>query len=247
MISRNVPEAEKKLMILFTLARVGPCTAEQLLQFMAEYGLMDYFTLQLTLYDLEALNQAERRVHPYGELFGVTTVGAYTVEQFERRIPASFRDTVNLQADRWRERFYLEQQATAEVVTVPGGKAVHLLLLQDDRLLLEVRMPVPGGDKATLYLQRRWREAACDAYQLALHLLSADCPDEAPPMPDDTAAEQRGEGDVLLHLNCGTGDMALAVEDMKTAAWCVHRWAQIGQEVLGAVLELLHLSLQQEE
>ena len=41
MISRKTPDLENKLLILFSVDEMGPLTSLQLLQFLAEYGLMD--------------------------------------------------------------------------------------------------------------------------------------------------------------------------------------------------------------
>ena len=44
---KHIPETENRLMILYTLRQLGPGTATQLLQAMAEGDLMNYITMQL--------------------------------------------------------------------------------------------------------------------------------------------------------------------------------------------------------
>ena len=46
---KHIPETENRLLILYTLRSLGPVTAMQLLQAMAEGDLMNYITMQLAL------------------------------------------------------------------------------------------------------------------------------------------------------------------------------------------------------
>lgn len=249
MINRSVPEMEYKLMILYALVRLGPCTADQLLQFMAEYELVDYFTMQLSISDMEEQGQVALKAHPFGDLLTITDSGVYTVEEFDRRIPASFRDVIDRECAAWHERFCQERQTPARLLDTETGKAVHLVLMQGELMVMEVRMPVPSGDEATVYLQKRWRETALDAQQLVHHLLMLDCPSGAvPPLPDSVELRYVGHGVLQLTMYADpNASLMLAVSDERTARWYAHRWQLYGRDVLQAVLNVLQLSLLQEE
>ena len=46
---RRTPENEQKLMVLYSLARLGPCTELQLLRFLFEHDLLNYFEMMFAL------------------------------------------------------------------------------------------------------------------------------------------------------------------------------------------------------
>ena len=50
---KHIPEPESKLTILYALRGLGPVTDTELLQFLVELDLMNYFTMQLNLCDME--------------------------------------------------------------------------------------------------------------------------------------------------------------------------------------------------
>ena len=86
-----IPETENRLIILYTLRQLGPVTAMQLLQAMAEGDLMNYITMQLSLSEMESQGQITQRAHPLGNLIELTEEGTFTLRSFEKRIPASRR------------------------------------------------------------------------------------------------------------------------------------------------------------
>ena len=49
---KYIPEPESKLTILYALRGLGPVTDTELLQFLVELDLMNYFTMQLNLCDM---------------------------------------------------------------------------------------------------------------------------------------------------------------------------------------------------
>ena len=74
---KHIPETENRLVILYTLRSLGPVTAMQLLQAMAEGDLMNYITMQLALSDMESQGQISQHAHPLGNLIEVTGEGDY--------------------------------------------------------------------------------------------------------------------------------------------------------------------------
>ena len=56
----RAPDSEQKLIVLYCLDRFGPCTQWQLLQFLANRDLMNYFDMMFALGDLCARGQAVR-------------------------------------------------------------------------------------------------------------------------------------------------------------------------------------------
>ena len=69
---KHIPEPESKLTILYALRGLGPVTDTELLQFLAELDLMNYFTMQLNLCDMEEQGQLRTLPHPAGNLLEPT-------------------------------------------------------------------------------------------------------------------------------------------------------------------------------
>ena len=134
---RAIPESEHRLVILCALRALGPVTDEQLLQFMADGELMNWFTLQPALLELEEQGQILRTEGAIGSLITLTEEGRYTLETFTQRIPQSRRDTIGRLAPELKRRFRLEQQTPAERIPLPDGRScVRLRLLEGGTALL---------------------------------------------------------------------------------------------------------------
>lgn len=65
---RAIPDSENRLLILYAMERLGPAADSQLLQFMVDCELMNYFSLQLGLSQMEDQGNIRRVNHPQGPL-----------------------------------------------------------------------------------------------------------------------------------------------------------------------------------
>ena len=150
-----IPETENRLIILYILHRLGPVTAMQLLQSMAESDLMNYITMQLSLSEMESQGQITQRAHPLGNLIELTEEGAFTLRSFEKRIPASRRALIDGHVENWRSRFAAEQMSPAESFTLPDGRSVlHLRLLDKAATLMDLILYLPADKHFTLLSER---------------------------------------------------------------------------------------------
>lgn len=246
---KHIPETENRLLILYTLRRLGPVTAMQLLQVMAEADLMNYITMQLALSDMEAQGQITQHAHPLGNLIELTDEGDYILRSFEKRIPASRRSLIDAQADSWRERFATEQMAPAEAFTLPDGRTViHLRLLDKAATLMDLMLYLPAGKRFTL-LAERWRGCVQVTYSTVLAHLTADY-DPSLPMPDAKETEsvrQCGLDDWLLTLTdnpaAPTIDLMMSLPDEHLARCSALHWPQAAESIRQFVLEVLENSL----
>jgi hypothetical protein len=242
---KHIPETENRLLILYTLRHLGPVTAMQLLQAMAEGDLMNYITMQLALSDMESQGQISQHAHPLGNLIEVTGEGDYILRSFEKRIPASRRAVIDQNAPAWRERFATEQMAPAESFTLPDGRTViHLRLLDSAATLMDLMLYLPAGKTFTL-LPERWRSCVQSAYAAVLGQLSAEY-DPALPMPDvrqTSAVRQSGPDEWLLTLTDDPGtpgiDLILSLPDEHLARCCALRWPLAAERIRGFVLDAL--------
>ena len=248
---KHIPETENRLMILYTLRQLGPVTATQLLQAMAEADLMNYITMQLALSDMESQGQISQRAHPLGNLIEITSEGDYIIRSFEKRIPASRRSIVDEQAHDWRSRFQAEQMAPAEAFTLPDGRSViHLRLLDKAATLMDLLLYLPAGQTYTL-LPDRWRSSVQLTYSTVLAYLTADySPDMPMPEPGETETVRQCRLDEwLLTLTDEPEtpgiDMILSLPDEHLARCCAQRWPIVAADIRAFVLDMLDNAIPQ--
>ena len=248
---KHIPETENRLMILYTLRQLGPVTATQLLQAMAEADLMNYITMQLALSDMESQGQISQRAHPLGNLIEITSEGDYILRSFEKRIPASRRSIVDEQAHDWRSRFQAEQMAPAEAFTLPDGRSViHLRLLDKAATLMDLLLYLPAGQTYTL-LPDRWRSSVQLTYSTVLAYLTADySPDMPMPEPGETETVRHCRLDEwLLTLTDEPEtpgiDMILSLPDEHLARCCAQRWPIVAADIRAFVLDMLDNAIPQ--
>ena len=247
---RNISEAETKLIILYALNRLGPVTSMQLLQFLVENDLMNYFTMQLNLSELQEQGQVGQHAHPLGSLLLVTEAGAYTLGLFDHRIPASRRSLIDREAPVWHDRFRSEQQTPADSYPLAGGgTCIRLRLMEADDSLLDILLQLPD-EQAFTFLHRRWRSAAQGVYTDMTRALS-DGYDAAAPMadlPDVATLRKAGHGDWLLSLNdrseSPTMTLMLSLPDEHLARYYAAMWPSRGEALRASILRQLQDGLQ---
>lgn len=244
---KHVPESENKLIILYALRRLGPATAMQLLQFLVEQDLMNYFTMQLNLADMEEQGQIISRLHPLGSLMELTDEGAYAIESFEHRIPVSRRNLIDREAAAWQERFRQEQLAPADSFSLQDGSlCLRLRLLEGSSSLMDILLTLPG-DSSFTFLQARWRAAAQAVYNAVTLSLAEGFTGEAPAaIADGTAAiQQTGHAEWLLSLadrpDKPAFTLLLPLADKALARYCAARWPDMCERLRAMILrELRH-------
>lgn len=244
---KHVPESEYKLMILYALRRLGPATAMQLLQFLVEMDLMNYFTMQLNLAEMEEQGQIVSRPHPLGSLMEVSEEGAFVIESFELRIPVSRRELIDREAPAWREHFRQEQMAPADSFTLQDGRlCLRLRLLEGTSSLMDILLTLPG-DASLTFLQTRWRAAAQAVYNAVNLSLAEGFTGKSTPFEDTATAavQQAGPDEWRLSLmdqpDKPTITLLLPLADEALARHCAARWPNCCEALRAMILrELQH-------
>ncbi len=227
---RIIPEAENRLTILYAITRLGPCTASQLLQFMVETDIMNYFTLQLGLCEMEEQGQLGHQPHPLGSLLTVTDNGQFTLGTFASRIPHSRREQIDSAAPAWRARFRLEQQTPAECTTLPGGmKCLRLRLMEGEQTLLDLLLTLPASCSYHM-LGKRWENAAQKVLLSVTEHLISGSGDVSPdaPLPEGCLLMPTSSGEWRLTLACGEDNaliaLTLSLPTEQLGRLCASRW-----------------------
>ena len=240
---RFIPETENKLILLYALRALGPVTGMQLIQFLAELDLMNYFTMQLSLSDMEKQGQIKTRAHPLGSLMDITAEGAFTLESFTGKIPRSRRQLIDQEAPAWQERFRSEQMAPTEAVTGPQGvPGARLKLLESDAVLMDVTLL--GEDVPRTRLEQRWRRTAPTVYQeVTQRLMAGFTPDVPAPQGDDPALTQASRAEWLLTLQDSPERpgliLLLTLPDEQLARWCLARWPAACADLRQSIVDAL--------
>jgi len=240
---RSIPKAENRLLILYALHRLGPATGMQLWQFMAEYDLVNYFSLQLGLAEMQEQGQLKEHAHPLGSLLTVTDIGAYTLGAFDHRIPISRRQLIDREAPAWHERFRLEQQTPAESCPMPDGTlCLRLRLMEGDTTLMDILLRRPRSQPIT-FLQERWRSIAQRVYETVTMTLMAGFQEDAPlpeALPDGITLQRATQQDWMLSMEEGGMTLMLFLPDERLARWCAQLWPENGprlrEDTLGWLL-----------
>lgn len=249
---RHIPEPETRLTILYALRALGPVTGMQLLQFMVELDLMNYFTMQLSLCELEEQQQVHSQAHPAGDLMEITEAGAFALESFAHRIPASRRRLMDERAPLWRGRFRGEQQAPADSFTLQDGRVCLRLRLMEGRAsLLDILLTLPAEASLT-FLQKRWHAAAPRVYEsVTLTLAEGFSPDVPAPLPAPNAAvQQAGAQEWLVSLADAaehpTLTLLFTLPDEALARHCAAAWPRHCEALRALILQALRDGLSEE-
>ena len=241
---KHIPETENRLLILYALRCLGPMTDTQLLQLMVELDLMNYFTLQLSLPDLQEQGQVRPRVHPCGTLLELTQEGVFTLESFEARIPSSRRKLIASGAQAYQQRFLQEQLAPAEAFRLPEGKVcIRLRLLEKDASLLDVLLCTDPAN-APSCLQQRWHACAQEVYSAVMEALTGGFSlSEVFPEVSREALQKISDDEWLLSLSDDPEHPAITLMlplPLEAMARCASvRWPQVCAGLHADILSML--------
>jgi len=171
---RRAPDNEQKLMVLACIERLGPCTEMQLLQFLFEHDLMNYFEMMFALNDLCDGGQAAR-VKVNGETrCEVTEAGREALGLFGGRVPRSLMELLEKEGVRWRQRFEQEAQSSHSLEkTERGDYRLNLTLKENEEELMHLGLTLPTRELAR-QVAEKWPGRAGKIYAEIIRLLSEE-------------------------------------------------------------------------
>ena len=175
---RHAPDDEQKLIVLCCLTRLGPCTDLQLLQFLFDHDLMNYFDMMFALNDLCDRGQAVRAKKQGGFQYEVTDAGREALRLFGSRVPRSLNALLDEAGDAWQRRFRQEAQSSQEIEKTQRGEyRLTLSVAEQDMELMELALTLPTRELAR-QIAERWPGKASEIYGAVIRLLS-DAEEEA--------------------------------------------------------------------
>ena len=241
------PDAESRLILLYALDRLGTCSDQQLLIFLSDLSLMNYFSLHLNLTELLHQGYITQKNHPFGVLCQLTEQGRYILREFQPLLSDTTTDMMEEACPAYRVRFEAEQHAPAGESPLPdGGVGVRLQLLEQERLILDIQL---AAEKHFSCLDRRWQQC-CDAVYAFLYEILGDgfnprtqsmtIPDSVT-MTNTTREASRQEWTLYMadtHLN-PSFTLILVLEDPLLAAHFAQAWPQTHADLRLGILAML--------
>ncbi|MBR1683804.1 MAG: DUF4364 family protein [Clostridia bacterium] len=250
-MERQITDTENRLVLLESLSLLGPVSDTQLLFFLTDLNLMNYFALHLNLSELCVQGQVESYRHPYGELYRITETGRYTLEQFTPIIPMSKRTSMRERAKEYKVRFRNEQLMPAGETTLPGGAlCVRLQLLEKELLLLDIHLKVA---RHYTCLEERWHGSASLIYAFISETLAKgfrpeQTADDLSVLPPGTSLTHAEGEEWTLYLSDRPEDptftLILSIADRQLAQHYAHTWPDMKEMLHEAVEALLSNGLQ---
>lgn len=172
-MGRTVKPEQQKLFLLYAMKAVGiPLLDEQLIEMAGALALMNTFEVQSNLAELVSSQLAQRRESVVGRLYSVSTMGASTLELFQKELPFSKREAIDAYARQNKDRLRLESQLFAEYLQIGENQfRVTLKLMEKDVPAFELNLLTTSKAEAAR-IAEGWRRNALEVYQSVFrHLL----------------------------------------------------------------------------
>jgi len=165
-------ETERKLLTLFAVSELGSCTNLQLIAFMAENDLMNYFDLQSALYDLTRGGQLQKEPERGDDRYILAPPGGEAIALFSQRVGTSVLEKIRAAAPDYRARLKRERELFAEV-SHEGRNEYHARMgvAEGGMRLMSLDLSLPTAELAERF-RLAWPDGARDIYDFILSRLS---------------------------------------------------------------------------
>ncbi|MDD2561531.1 MAG: DUF4364 family protein [Eubacteriales bacterium] len=171
---RHLGEVERKLLTLYALRALGPCTNLQLITFMGETEVMNYFDLQTALYELLSGGLIDRAPMKGDERYTLTRAGEGAIALFAQRAVTRDTDTIDEKAPAYRARWQREREVFAGI-SHEGQHEYHVSMgISDGEMpLMRLDLSLPTAALAERF-RAAWQEEAQGIYDHVLRRLSGE-------------------------------------------------------------------------
>ncbi len=168
-------DIERKVLTLYSIKQLGECGNLQLISFMTECDIMNYFDLQTALFDLRDAGQVARIQQVADDLYEITPAGEEALQMFLSRAPQSLLDRVEMQAPVFRELFSRQREKSARIVHDAGNEYHVSMQINEQRMpLMTIDLSLPTAELAARF-RDRWMDSAQDIYDYIIRRLAEGC------------------------------------------------------------------------
>ena len=175
MYENSAELAENKLLVLYVIKSLRqPISKTQLTEIILENNFINYFTLQQYISELETAEFVEYIEKNNKKLITITTKGENVLSIFNDRISPIKRDIIDNYISKTRDNIKKELTIHSDYTIEKNNSfIVNLKALEDETLLIDLKISVPTKKQATS-LCNRWKENPSDIYTKIVQVLFSD-------------------------------------------------------------------------
>lgn len=170
----NTPQqlAEDKLLLLYILDSVEfPIPNSQIIQFMLENDIMNYFVLQQYLGELKDSKFIIEKPKDNEHMFIITDRGKKTLSYFVDRIPKSQIKKIDNLLNIQKKEFIKNTQVQSDYIKIKDEEyLVKLDVIEKDIPIINLKLSV-ANNKQAKQICKKWREDAPSLYGQIINLL----------------------------------------------------------------------------
>ena len=157
--------ADKKLMILYLLSRVGiPLTKSQITNAILENNLIDFFTFQQCVSELEESGMIKHTLYQKRQCYTATDSGIRAVGIFEQRISKNTAQIINNYISKNKESLRKESQVIAEYKKIDDKEyIVSLKVIENELVLIDLKLNVVSAKQAKQICEK-WKNSSENIY-----------------------------------------------------------------------------------
>lgn len=167
-------QTERMLLTLYALKELGPTSNLQLIAFMVEGDLMNYFDLQAALFDLCQRGQVIREALPGDDRYSISQEGLEALSLFYGRVAEGQLSIIHELAPAFKAKLQEAFEKPASI-SHAGRNEYHAQLgLREGGLdLLRLDFSLPTAELADRFC-KAWPAKAQQIYELLLDALSGE-------------------------------------------------------------------------
>ena len=175
MYENSAELAENKLLVLYVIKSLRqPISKTQLTEIILENNFINYFTLQQYISELETAEFVEYIEKNDKKLITITTKGENVLSIFNDRISPIKRDIIDNYISKTKDNIKKELTIHSDYTIEKNNSfIVNLKALEDETLLIDLKISVPTKKQATS-LCNRWKENPSDIYTKIVQVLFSD-------------------------------------------------------------------------
>ena len=175
MYENSAELAENKLLVLYVIKSLRqPISKTQLTEIILEKNFINYFTLQQYISELETAEFVEYIEKNDKKLITITTKGENVLSIFNDRISPIKRDIIDNYISKTIDNIKKELTIHSDYTIEKNNSfIVNLKALEDETLLIDLKISVPTKKQATS-LCNRWKENPSDIYTKIVQVLFSD-------------------------------------------------------------------------
>lgn len=165
MISDSGVLADKKLIILYFLNKIGmPLTRSQITNVILENNLIDFFTFQHCISELEESGMIKQVTYQKEQCYVPTGSGKNVIEIFDKRISKNTSGIINNYISKNKENLRKEFQVIAKYNKIGEREyIVNLKVIEKELVLADIKLSVVSSKQAKQICEK-WKGSSEKIY-----------------------------------------------------------------------------------